>query len=314
MRDNGIKPIPRKKTGIDKTEAIIWYICVFFIVLGGIFHCTKHLYLDNPFIPEVFRQLYFQSESLDWAQTVMAIVTLSMFFLAISFSKNMEKKVPAYIRILVIAFALIAMIEATFNSAWDIFANSMLGIVILILTFVPPPQRKVYFPPEFMIFIYLFIFASMFCGEVLHFYYLFSIWDIIVHFTSAPFIGYAGFLMVYTKNKDVNIHHKISPLFIVLYAFCFSMMIGVVWEFFEYGVDVILGSNMQKARNLELVYGYFDTRLGLLDTMEDLIVDALGAFLVSGICYYYLTTIKERGNNFFHMRDVFIEENPELFQ
>lgn len=124
MRDNGIKPIPRKKTGIDKAEAIIWYICVFFIVLGGIFHCTKHLYLDNPFIPEVFRQLYFQSESLDWAQTVMAIVTLSMFFLAISFSKNMEKKVPAYIRILVIAFALIAMIEAIFNSAWDIFANS----------------------------------------------------------------------------------------------------------------------------------------------------------------------------------------------
>ena len=124
MRDNGIKPIPRKKTGIDKTEAIIWYICVFLIVLGALFHCTKHLYLDNPFIPEVFRQLYFQSESLDWAQTVMAIVTLSMFFLAISFSKNMEKKVPAYIRLLVIAFALIAMIEAIFNSAWDIFANS----------------------------------------------------------------------------------------------------------------------------------------------------------------------------------------------
>ncbi len=314
MRDNGIKPIPRKKTGIDKTEAIIWYICVFLIVLGALFHCTKHLYLDNPFIPEVFRQLYFQSESLDWAQTVMAIVTLSMFFLAISFSKNMEKKVPAYIRLLVMAFALIAMIVAIFNSAWDIFANSMLGIVILILTFVPPPQRKVYFPPEFMIFIYLFIFASMFCGEVLHFYYLFSIWDLIVHFTSAPFIGYAGFLMVYTKNKDVNIHLKISPLFIALYAFCFSMMIGVAWEFFEYGVDVILGSNMQKARNLELVYGYFDTRLGLLDTMEDLIVDALGAFLVSAIGYYCLTTLKERENNFFHMRDVFIEENPALFQ
>ena len=314
MHDSGIKPIQRKKTGIDKTEAIIWYICVFCIVLGALFHFTKHLYLDNPLIPTIIQQIYYQSNSIGWAQTVMAIVTLSMFFWAISFSKNMEKKVPAFIRLLVMAFAIIAMIVAIFNSAWDIFANSMLGIVILILTFIPPPQRKVYFPPEFMIFIYLFIFASMYCGEVLHFYYLFSMWDVIVHFTSAPFLGYAGFLMVYTKNKDVNIHNKLSPFFIVLYAFCFSMMIGVVWEYFEYGVDVILGSNMQKARNLELVYGYFDTRLGVLDTMEDLIVDALGSLLVSAFGYYSLTSFNNRTNNFFHMRDVFIEENPALFQ
>ena len=71
---------------------------------------------------------------------------------------------------------------------------------------------------------------------------------------------------------------------------------------------------MQKARNLELVYGYFDTRLGVLDTMEDLIVDALGSLLVSAFGYYSLTSFNNRTNNFFHMRDVFIEENPALFQ
>jgi hypothetical protein len=314
MQKSGIKQINQKKTGIDRTEAIIWYICVFFIVLGALFHITKHLYLDENMIPAAIKQVYYQSEGIDWAQTVMSLVTLSIFIFITRLSKNMENKVPAFIRLLVIAFAIIAMVIAIFNSTWDIFANSMLAIVLLLLTFVLPSQGKVYFPPEFMIFIYLFIFASMFCGEVLHFYYLFSVWDIIVHFISTPFLGYAGFLMVYTKNKDVNIHNKLSPFFIALYAFCFSMMICVAWEFFEYGVDVILGSNMQKARNLELVYGYFDTRLGVLDTMEDLIVDALGSLLVSAFGYYSLTSFSNRTNNFFHMRDVFIEENPALFQ
>ncbi|MCB5260900.1 MAG: hypothetical protein LHW48_10625, partial [Candidatus Cloacimonetes bacterium] len=62
MQDNGIKPIQRKKTGIDKTEAIIWYICVVFIVLGALFHITKHLYLDENMIPAAIKQVYYQSE------------------------------------------------------------------------------------------------------------------------------------------------------------------------------------------------------------------------------------------------------------
>lgn len=65
------------------------------------------------------------------------------------------------------------------------------------------------------------------------------------------------------------------------------MAVGVVWEIFEFAVDEFWGYNMQKARNLEEVYGYFDTGLGLIDTMKDFIVNTIGALIVSIIGYYY---------------------------
>ena len=135
-----------------------------------------------------------------------------------------------------------------------------------------------------------------------------------LHTVSAFLLGYIGFLLIYALNRDRNIHLRLSPFFIALFTFCFAMTVGVLWEIFEFLVDGIFGADMQKARNLEQMYGYFDTRLGLLDTMRDFIVNTLGALIVSVVGYYYSKRKMVRDNTFWKLKDEFIEENPDLFE
>jgi len=185
-----------------------------------------------------------------------------------------------------------------------------IAIYTLILFFLPSlfsKYTKIRIPPVFQIEILLFIFGSMYFGEVRHFYTKYRWWDTMLHSFSAGLLGYIGFLLAYTLNKDKNIHLRLSPFFIALFSLCFAMMIGCIWEFFEFFVDEFVGANMQKARNLGL-----DSRLGVRDTMHDLIIDFIGALLISIRGYYYS---KKRDTNapFWKIKDQFIEDNPELF-
>ena len=75
---------------------------------------------------------------------------------------------------------------------------------------------------------------------------------------------------------------KLSPFFVVMFAFCFAVTMGVFWEFFEFSADRILGTNMQKFRFPELGQD------GLVDTMTDLFVDAVGALITSIVGYFYI--------------------------
>ncbi|MCK9165562.1 MAG: hypothetical protein M0P45_07035, partial [Candidatus Cloacimonas sp.] len=101
--------------------------------------------------------------------------------------------------------------------------------------------------------------------------------------------------------------------FMALFSFCFGLMVCTLWEIFEYGVDCIFGVDMQKARNLELIYGTFDTRLGVKDTMKDLIVDTIGALVVSLIGYFHLKRKKDEDSAFWSLHRQFMKDNPELF-
>ncbi len=98
-------------------------------------------------------------------------------------------------------------------------------------------------------------------------------------------IGFIGFSLIDILNND-NDNINLSPFFIAFFAFCFAIMVGVVWEFYEYTSDGILGTNMQKFKlqNKTVLVG----RDALKDTMEDLIVDFIGAFTASGIGYISL--------------------------
>jgi len=98
-----------------------------------------------------------------------------------------------------------------------------------------------------------------------------------------------------------------------LFSFCFAITIGCLWEIFEFVVDIIWGANMQKARGLETIYGVFDTRLGVIDTMRDLIMDTIGALFVSVIGYLHITHRKDDDSAFWSLQKKFIETNPELF-
>ena len=94
-------------------------------------------------------------------------------------------------------------------------------------------------------------------------------------------IGALGFSIVTLLNKTEKVPMELSPLFVALFSFCFAVTLGVVWEFYEYTFDGLLGLNMQKfaLENGTLLIG----RAALADTMMDLVVDAVGAFIMSVI-------------------------------
>lgn len=189
---------------------------------------------------------------------------------------------------------LFAMLGAGWNQRWALLFSSTL---ILFLTFIPnlfERRYKINLPIEFEFVIIIFIYASLFLGEIHGYYTRFWWWDVILHTGSGIALGFVGFLIMYLLYKQGKIAAK--PIWIALFAFCFGMAIGAVWEIFEFSMDQLFGYNMQKA--------------GLIDTMWDLIVDALGALLTSFIGYFYIRGIKTP--LFTRLVKKFTKENPKF--
>lgn len=134
--------------------------------------------------------------------------------------------------------------------------------------------------PSVMLIIYaVFLYCAIYLGEVRDFYYLVPHWDTILHIFSGSSLGALGFSLISLLNKSATITISLSPEFVALFAFCFALSLGVIWEFYEFGVDYFLHTNMQKyalGNSVPLV-----GQAALLDTMKDLIVDAAGAFAIS---------------------------------
>lgn len=161
-------------------------------------------------------------------------------------------------------------------------SQDFLIALTFLMTFYPSILEKkfgVYLPNRLQIIITLFIFAAQVLGEMRDFYEKISWWDTMLHTTSGVILGLVGFLFVYLLNEKGNINVNLSPAFVIIFAFCFAITMGVFWEFFEFGADRLLGYNMQKFR--------LPGQDGLVDTMEDLIVDAIGALIacISGWLY-----------------------------
>jgi uncharacterized membrane protein YjdF len=160
--------------------------------------------------------------------------------------------------------------------------------VTLILTFYPnilERRFRVYLPSSIQVLITLFIFAAQYLGEIKNFYERFWWWDILLHTTSGFVLGIIGFMFVYLLNKNYTKNVILSPIFIALFAFCFAVMIGVIWEVYEFSMDRLVGLNMQKFR--------YPGQDGLTDTMIDLIVDSLGALVVSILGYFNIKENKQ---------------------
>lgn len=228
--------------------------------------------------------------------------------------KTSAEKIVPLMRYFFILLTIPAIIYNFLNAQWEMLFSAILTLLLFLLPSFFSKRTKISIPATFQIIILLFIFASMYLGEIRNYFYRIHWWDSMLHSTSAIILGYIGFLLIYALNKDKNIHVRLSPFFIALFTFCFAMTVGVIWEIFEFLVDSIFNVNMQKARNLEELYGFFDTRLGVLDTMRDLIVNTIGALLVSVIGYYYSKKKMVKDNTFWKLKDQFIEENPDLFQ
>jgi flagellar biosynthesis protein FliR len=192
------------------------------------------------------------------------------------------------------ALLFIAIAAFVYKKRWF---NLFLCILALALTFLPSileKKLKVDYPEEFEIAILFFIFASLFLGDINSFYTRYWWWDLFLHGLSAIILGLLAFSLVYILNKERKI--SLKPGFIALFAFCFALAMGALWEIFEFLIDSIFKTNLQRS--------------GLVDTMIDLIVDMTGALLISllGFLYAkgYLKFLRSLQNDF-------IKANPDIF-
>ncbi len=191
----------------------------------------------------------------------------------------------------------LALLFSLWQHSW---LNAFAVAGILLLSFLPKFIRhnyKVFLPVEFDFLAILFVFATIFLGEIHAYYTRYWWWDAILHTSSGFLLGTAGFLLVHILNREPKIHLKMKPGFVSLFAFTFALAVGGVWEIFEFGMDSAFGFHMQKS--------------GLTDTMWDLIVDAAGAAIIAILGYFY--TRKGEFLLFDRMVHRFVERNPRIF-
>lgn len=182
----------------------------------------------------------------------------------------------------------------------------ILTLILFMLPHVLNRWLKLYIPPVMEIVIVAFIVCGIVLGEVENFFVRFPYWDTILHTVNGVVCAALSLSLVVILNKQDKLLFRLSPVFLMIVAVSFSMLIGVLWEFFEFGVDRILKKDMQKdtwvseistvsldtGSDNEIVTispiekvtvndgdvvldGYLD--IGLYDTMEDLFVTFVGA-------------------------------------
>ena len=232
--------------------------------------------------------------------------------------KSYKKNRGAFIIYLVLrALVLIVLIRSLFTGAYQ---NVMLCVLSLILFLVPAflqDKMKLEIPGVFQVIIFGFIFAAEILGEVNHYYVRFPGWDTMLHTMNGFLCAAIGFSLVYLLNRGSKAFN-LSPFYLTLVAFCFSMTIGVLWEFFECSMDLCFNLDMQKdfivkvfgsvtldpanmgtpievrditdtvihtasGQTYIVEGGYLD--IGILDTMKDLLVNLIGAVVFSIIGY-----------------------------
>lgn len=217
---------------------------------------------------------------------------------------------------------IVMMILQLMNRNYENVFLCVLTLMLLVIPSLVQITFKVELPTVLEIVILVFIFAAEILGEISEFYLLFPFWDTVLHTINGFLAAAIGFSLVDLLNRSEKAIFSLSPLFMAIVAFCFSMTIGVIWEFFEFGMDQIAGFDMQKdtvihtirsvtldpeGRNVPYVIdgitstavngtelglgGYLD--IGLIDTMQDLIVNFIGAFIFSVIGFFF---VKNRGN------------------
>ena len=237
---------------------------------------------------------------------------------------NLRRKRPLIVFIILRTLVVLTMI---FQFIHGNYANVFTCILTLALFLIPSiVDRKfnIQLPNLLESIIYLFIFAAEILGEIQNFYGIIPHWDTMLHTINGFLMAAIGFAMIDILNQHQYFHFKMSPVFVAVVAFCFSMTIGVVWEFFEYGMDRFFQTDMQKdtivqtvstvtlhpeGKNTPIVLenventvinhntdgtatatvvegGYLD--VGITDTMKDLWVNFIGAVAFYIIGYIYI--------------------------
>lgn len=240
-----------------------------------------------------------------------------------------KKSVVAAVYIVLRLLVILMMVAQFFNGN---FENVFLCILTLILFLLPTIFEKslqIDLPNALEIIILLFIFAAEILGEIRAFYTTFAYWDTMLHTINGFLCAAIGFSLVDMCNRNKRVSLSLSPVYMAIVAFCFSMTIGVLWEFFECTMDQFFLLDMQKDTVVNVISsvnldptggntpiaikgitdvivvcgdeqiplgvgGYLD--IGILDTMKDLWVNFIGAVVFSIVGYFY---VKSRGKGWF---------------
>lgn len=162
-------------------------------------------------------------------------------------------------------------------------SQCILGIIVMAVPSVIEKRFSLRLPNFMYILYFVFLYCAIYLGEVRSFYFVIPHWDTILHSMSAAMLGAFGFIIIETMGKSKRCKINLSAGFIAFFAFCFALTVGTVWEIYEYLADGLFGFNMQKfaLEGGENLIG----RAALMDTMEDLITDAISAVIISLVGY-----------------------------
>lgn len=228
-----------------------------------------------------------------------------------------ENKVTFAFYILLRAMVVLTMIRCIVTRNYESVATCILVLLLFLLPAFLQDKMDLTIPPLFQAIIFAFIFAAEILGEINHYYVRIPGWDTILHTINGFLFAAVGFSLIYLLNRGSR-DFNLSPFYLTLVAFCFSMTIGVLWEFFECGMDIFFNMDMQKdfivqefssvtldpqqagtvihlsditgtvintasGETYSIDGGYLD--IGILDTMKDLLVNLIGAVVFSLIGY-----------------------------
>ena len=219
------------------------------------------------------------------------------------------------LRLIVAAMLVVNLLERDYESAFI----CILSLILFLFPTVVEKRLRIEIPTLMEVVILLFIFAAEILGELQNYYTQYPYWDTMLHTTNGFICAAFGFSLIDILTRNRQEKFRLSPLYVSLVAFCFSMTVGVLWEFFEYGMDMLFLTDMQKdtviqsmasmalssdngvavLRDIATVTvngetlgidGYLD--IGLHDTMADLFVNFIGAVVFSVLGFFY---IRHRG-------------------
>lgn len=196
--------------------------------------------------------------------------------------------------LLSIGFIIIKMVKTPSVISEDAYAKvrsdyvlmllqCILGIIVMFIPSFVEHKLSIDIPNNMEITYFIFLYCAIYLGEVRNFYYLIPYWDVILHAFSGAMLGALGFSLVCYFNDTDFFEINLSPFFIALFAFCFALAAGVVWEIYEFLADSLIGTNMQKfiIADGTVLVGH----AALKDTMKDLIVDAISSLIITIIGY-----------------------------
>ncbi len=217
-------------------------------------------------------------------------------------------------------FVLVTLVRSLYLENYQHTFLCLLSLMLFALPVFLERNLKIKLPTTLEVVIFYFIFSAEILGEIRNYYGNIPGWDTVLHTINGFLCAAVGFAVVDMLNRSHKIKMQLSPFYLSLMAFCFSMTIGTLWEFFEFAADQIMGLDMQKdfivtafssvtldpsgggtlitvndiirttvetaGGETFIINGYLD--IGIIDTMKDLFVNFIGAVLFSIIGYLYI--------------------------